>query len=280
MQFHQLTIGITLSALVVATQDASAANPPSASRASTKYEVILQQLGLQTTQLQTPQAQASQSQTPQFQPQKSMIGTTNQSPASRASTKYEVILQQLGLQTTQPQIISSQTPRLQTPQFQSQKSTETDQARQSFFSHPPQLVRAAALPNGGSSSSTYEFTLTVPKDAGQPLKAVTIAQATNIETVRFDVTNNRAFIGRRFAAGPEIHLASIGGAQPANPGEATIVFDQPVQPGNTVTIALPVQKNPDSNGVYLFGVTAYPDGENGLGQFLGYGRINFYGNSN
>jgi len=229
VQFHQFTIGITLSALVVATQDASAANPPS---------------------------------------------------ASRASTRYEVILQQLGLQTTQPQIILSQTPRPQTPQFQSQKSITTDQVGQSFFSHPPQLVRAAALPSGGSVSSTYEFTLTVPKDAGQPLKAVTIAQATNVETVKFDGINNKAFIGKRFADGPEIQLANIGGEQPANPGEATIVFDQPVQPGNTVTIALPVQKNPDSNGVYLFGVTAYPDGENGLGQFLGYGRINFYGNSN
>jgi hypothetical protein len=32
--------------------------------------------------------------------------------------------------------------------------------------------------------------------------------------------------------------------------------------------------------VYLLGVTAYPDGENGLGQFLGYGRINFDGSSN
>ncbi|MBD2021162.1 DUF2808 domain-containing protein [Leptolyngbya sp. FACHB-36] len=214
-----------------------------------------------------------------------MIGTTNQPLASRTLTKYEVILQQLGLQTTQPQTtqsqaIQSQTPQSQTPDLQSQKSIATDPARQTFFSHPPQLVRAAAFPNGGSVSSTYEFTLTVPKDAGQPLKAVTIAQATNVETVKFNGANHKAFIGRRFADGPEIRLASVGGAQPANPGEATIVFDPPVQPGSTVTIALAAQRNPSWNGVYLFGVTAYPDGKNGLGQFLGYGRINFYGNSN
>nr|WP_277883373.1 DUF2808 domain-containing protein [Nostoc flagelliforme] len=51
-------------------------------------------------------------------------------------------------------------------------------------------------------------------------------------------------------------------------------------PGNTVTIALAVRRNPIGSGVYQFGVTAYPDGENSLGQLLGYGHINFYGNSN
>jgi hypothetical protein len=45
-----------------------------------------------------------------------------------------------------------------------------------------------------------------------------------------------------------------------------------------MTIALAAQKNPTSTGVYLFGVTAYPDGENGLEQFLGYGRIHVSGN--
>ncbi|MBD2033511.1 DUF2808 domain-containing protein [Leptolyngbya sp. FACHB-321] len=211
--------------------------------------------------------------------------TASPALASHVSTKYDVTLQQLGLQTnqlqtTQSQSTPSQTPQSQTTQFRSQKSIGIGQAGQSFFSHPPQLVRAAALPNGGSVSSTYEFTLTVPQDAGQPLKAVTIAQAPSAETVKFNVTNNRASIGRRFAAGPEIRLASVRGDQSTNLGEATVVFNQPVLPGNTVTLSLPVQKNPHSSGVYLFGVTAYPEGENGLGQFLGYGRINFYGNSN
>lgn len=167
-----------------------------------------------------------------------------------------------------------------TAQIQPQKSISTAQARQTFFSHPPQLVQAAASQSGTEVPSTYEFTLTVPEDAGQPLKAVTIAQDENLETVEFDVSNSKASLGERFAAGSEIRLASVGGNQPANPGEATIVFDQPVQPGNTITIALAAQRNPTGSGVYLFGVTAYPDGENGQEQFLGYGRIHFYGNSN
>ncbi|PSB34366.1 DUF2808 domain-containing protein [Stenomitos frigidus] len=160
-------------------------------------------------------------------------------------------------------------------------STSTQlSSRQTFFAHPPSLNRVAASQSGRYTPSTYEFTLTIPADAGQPLKAVTIAQATNLETIKFDVGQSKAFAGGRFAAGPEIPLASVGGSQPANPGEVTVVFDQPLQPGSTVTVAIAANANPSFGGTYEFGVTAYPEGENGRGQFLGYGRLNFYSNSN
>lgn len=146
---------------------------------------------------------------------------------------------------------------------------------QAYFSHPPRLVRAHASQTQAYVPSTYEFTLTVPSDAGQPLKAVRIAQERNLGTVKFDVGRSKAFAGERFAAGAEIPLASIGDGQFV-PGEATIVFDQPVQPGSTVTVALEARANPAFGGVYEFGVTAFPAGDNGLGQFLGFGRINLY----
>jgi hypothetical protein len=151
---------------------------------------------------------------------------------------------------------------------------------QTFFYHPPSLTRVAASQIGAHLPSTYEFTVTVPANAGQPLKAITIAQAKNLERISFDTSRSQAFAGNRFAAGPMIPLASVGGTQPMNPSEVTVVFDQPVQPGSTVTVAIEAKENPQFGGVYEFGVTAYPAGENGLGQFLGYGRINFYGNSN
>lgn len=199
-----------------------------------------------------------------------IVTAISTSSLSHASTKYNFITLQPELQPIESQNVQSK----------SQKSVSTNQAGQTFFSHPPHLDRAAAFPNTGYVASTYEFTLTIPEDAGQPLKAVTIVQATNVETVEFDVIHSRAFIGKGRAMGSEIQLASIGGDQPSNPGEATIVFGQPVQPGTTITIALAARRNPIWNGVYLFGVTAYPDGENSLGQFLGYGRLSFYGSSN
>jgi hypothetical protein len=148
---------------------------------------------------------------------------------------------------------------------------------QTFFSASPRLVRSIASMNSPNVSSTYEFTLAVPANAGQPLKAVTIAQAENLETIQFDLNRSQAFAGDRYAAGSVIPLANIGGEQPKNSRAVTIVFAQPVQPGHTVTVALEAT-NPNFGGVYEFGVTAYPAGENGLGQFLGFGRLNFYGN--
>ncbi|OUC15285.1 MAG: hypothetical protein B0A82_08015 [Alkalinema sp. CACIAM 70d] len=150
--------------------------------------------------------------------------------------------------------------------------------RQSFFEHPPQLIRSAASQISTYTPSTYEFTIALPENARQPLKAIKITQEPNFEIVKFAANRSQAFAGNRYAAGPQIALASIGGAEdPA--GGMTIVFDQPVQPGQTVTVSLEAKANPSWSGVYLFGVTAYPEGESSRGQFLGYGRFHFYGNS-
>lgn len=144
------------------------------------------------------------------------------------------------------------------------------------FNHPPSLIRVATSSSSPNTSATYYFTLSVPKDAGELLEAVKIVQRQNVDTVAFDMNQSRAYKGNSVAGGPALSLASIGGEAPANPGEAVVVFDPPVSPGSKVTVALKAKHNPWQGGVYLFGVTAYPAGENGIGQFLGYGRIHFH----
>lgn len=144
------------------------------------------------------------------------------------------------------------------------------------FSNPPSLGRIHATEAAGSVPATYEFTISVPADAGQPLKAVRITQAESLELVDFSLNDSKAYTGKRYTTSSAVPLASIGGAD-ENPGEAMIVFARPVQPGSTVTIALSVRQNPLFAGVYNFGVTAFPEGNNQQGQFIGVGRINFYG---
>jgi len=139
------------------------------------------------------------------------------------------------------------------------------------FDHAPRLVGAsttqlAAFVSGG----TYEFTLTVPQDAGAPLQAVTISQAPNAQKVEFALNQSHAI-----ANGATVPLASIGGA---GNEDITIAFAQPVQPGSTVTISLQAVQNPGTGGVYLFGVTAYPVGDQTHGLFLGYGRVTLFSN--
>ena len=143
------------------------------------------------------------------------------------------------------------------------------------FNNPPRLIRSATSFGSPNTPSVYQFTISVPENAGEPLQAVTIMQQPNVQTITLDLNQNRAFKGDSFAGGPALHLASIGGSQPQTAHQVMVVFDPPVNPGSTVTVELRSLGNP-TLGVYLFGVTAYPAGENGIGQFLGYGRLQFY----
>lgn len=150
---------------------------------------------------------------------------------------------------------------------------------QTFFEQSPVLLRVSSSQPAVNSPATYQFTLKVPENAGAPLQAVTISQAVNPEYVQFDVSDSRAFTGNKYARGSELALANVGGSAPSSAEGVTIVFEKPVQPGSTVTIGLDVNSNPTVGGNYLFGVTAYPAGEKGLGQFLGYRPVVIYSNS-
>lgn len=151
---------------------------------------------------------------------------------------------------------------------------------QTLFDRSPLLLRAAASSVAvGWSGATYQFTISIPEEAGEPLQAVRITQNFDNANIAFSLNESRAFLGDSFAGGHELTLASIGGSQSSEEDEVTVVFDSPVPPGSTVTIALKAQRNPDRGGYYSFGITAFPAGENGVGQFLGYGRLYFYENS-
>jgi len=146
------------------------------------------------------------------------------------------------------------------------------QATTGQFEHAPRLVSATTTQRASFvSQGTYDFTLTVPENAGAPLQAVTISQAANPHTIEFAVNHSRAI-----ASGTTVPLSSIGGG---NSNDVTIVFEHPVQPGSTVTISLPANRAPGIEGIYRFGVTAYPVGDETNGLFLGYGRVDLFNNS-
>lgn len=143
----------------------------------------------------------------------------------------------------------------------------------SYFDHSPHLVRTAASNVLAHTPSAYEFTIQVPSDAGAALQTVRIVQEQNLDRVSFDPAQSRAFLGDNIAREQSVSLAAIGGELPQNRNEATVTFNPPIQPGQTVTVVLDATANPWNGGVYLFGVTAYPEGDQSSGLFLGYGRI-------
>ncbi|MBD3885266.1 DUF2808 domain-containing protein [Phormidium tenue FACHB-886] len=148
---------------------------------------------------------------------------------------------------------------------------------QVYFDHPPALLDASTTQRQtATSSAVHYFTLSVPADAGEPLQRVEIAQrdsSNSVKLIRYEADETRAFLGTRRDRQSELTLGET--TYDRDSQTISVSFDPPVPPGETVTIGLRPVRNPLQDGIYLFGVTAFPAGENPSGQFLGYGRLTF-----
>jgi hypothetical protein len=144
-----------------------------------------------------------------------------------------------------------------------------------YFAQPPRLVEAVTTLNSINVwGATYYFTVRLPDNAGEPLQKVTIYQQEGGEYVRFDLKGSFAFQGTRPNQGQRLTIQDVTSDRETQ--SVSITFAGAVKPGKTVTIALKPIQNPNTAGVYLFGVKAFPTGDKSHGQFLGFGRLHFY----
>jgi Protein of unknown function (DUF2808) len=147
-----------------------------------------------------------------------------------------------------------------------------------YFVQPPRLLDTATTFNDVNVwGATYYFTVRLPENAGESLQRITINQREGVDNIRFDLKDSFAFEGTRNNEGQNLEFKDAISNHKTQTVELT--FDPPVSPGKTITIALKPVQNPMVEGVYLFGVTAFPAGEISHGQFLGYGRLQFYRHS-
>lgn len=141
-----------------------------------------------------------------------------------------------------------------------------------YFANVPRLENARTTYNSARVfGATYYFTLHVPDDAGEPLQRVVFNQQQGVDPISFNLKRTQAYMNQQ-----KKQLLPIAEASTDEKGSISIFFDPPISPGETITIGLRPYRNPRSSGVYLFGVTAFPQGEQAHGQFLGYGRLHFY----
>ncbi|MHC5595734.1 MAG: DUF2808 domain-containing protein [Nostoc sp.] len=146
-----------------------------------------------------------------------------------------------------------------------------------YFVQPPRLVEATTTYKDVNFwGGTYYFTINLPENAGESLQKVTIAQKEGVENIRYNLDDTRAFVGRRLRKETQLTLGAVTNERETR--TVSINFNPPVTPGQIVTIALRPVSNPSFSGVYLLGVTAFPVGEKSHGQFLGFGRFQFYSN--
>lgn len=146
------------------------------------------------------------------------------------------------------------------------------------FEKSPRLVDVITTQDSTSVwGAKYYFTMEIPENAGEPLSKVTIQQREGVEEIRFQLEKTFAFEGNHTHKGEPLTVQSV--TQDEATGEISVIFDRPITPGTIFTIGLKPGRNPDYSGVYLFGVTAFPQGEKPLGLYLGVGRLHFYRSS-
>lgn len=146
------------------------------------------------------------------------------------------------------------------------------------FIRPPQFLDAFTTNDRVMRRhATYFFTLDLPDDADAPLQSVVIAPQNltrYLQPYRLDDTV--AFAGTPGAAESDLGLGNVSVDEDSK--AVTVSFEPPVSPGQLVTIGLRPQRNPRLDGIYVFRVTAVPEGDQPQAHIAGHGRLNFTGN--
>lgn len=119
----------------------------------------------------------------------------------------------------------------------------------------------------------YYFVLSLSPQAGKSLERVVIKPLTNQEAIYFVPSRTQAF-GQQ----PRDRQFPLGSVT-VNPEtyDLTITFQPPIPPGEVITLAISPNRNPALDGVYQFGITAFPvGGDKAIGQQIGTARLTFY----
>jgi hypothetical protein len=163
-------------------------------------------------------------------------------------------------------------------------SAEAVQLRdgKTYFVQLPLLLGAETTVNRIYSwNATYYFAIALPQNMGEPLQKLEIFQTEGFDKVDFYSNETIAYLqspsGDRVAITTKTEVLP---SQDNNRQKVTITFNPPIPASNELNSKLVVGlrpvRNPRYDGVYLFGVTASPQGDRPNPQFLGYGRLSFY----
>lgn len=151
----------------------------------------------------------------------------------------------------------------------------TEYIPQVAFRKAPRLLDIYTTFNSvRSRSAKYYFDITIPDDAGAPLKKVEIEMRQGQETIYYRLEKTFAYLGTHRRRGEELAIEQV--SLDEETGIITVEFLDAIPPGTTLTVRLKPTRNPDYSGVYVFGVTAIPQGANPYALYLGSRSISFY----
>lgn len=166
-------------------------------------------------------------------------------------------------------------PQIETPQTPSEPANEpvrepglTPATNPAISFRRPLRVNSVRVPISWQyRQSEYLFTLDFPADAVEPLKKIVFEQVEGVDYPYYDTDDSYAL-----AADGRTPLP-ISVTDDSDKRTITVEFDQPVEPGGEITVALRA-RNP-RDGIYVYKLAAYPAGAT-EGQYAGVERLNFY----
>lgn len=144
------------------------------------------------------------------------------------------------------------------------------------FNSPPRLTDFVTLDTyTNERHPTYYVTVNLLPEAGESLETLTVSLIEGRFTrLNYRTDGIRVFAGTRRDRGPEYSVAVADFDDDSQ--TLTIQLAEPAEPGQLITFALDLVRNPRWDGVYLYDVTAAPAGENPRFQRIGTGRIHIY----
>ena len=155
------------------------------------------------------------------------------------------------------------------------KPTIAREVNTAYFTKAPRLLGASTTYSGVRVRyAKYYFNVEIPKDAGNHLQQIVIAQRQGQEEIEFRLDETVAYLGTNRNKEEQIAIAEV--IQNEETGEIKVILENPIPPDTTFTVALKPRRNPFFDGVYLFGVTVFPQGDDPTGLYLGAGRLQFY----
>lgn len=145
-----------------------------------------------------------------------------------------------------------------------------------FFNQSPRLLNVMTTFQGiRIPFPSYYYTIELPAQSGESLQRVMINKRQGSDTIHYNTDQTIAFEGTQDSRGDSIKVKDTQWDE--NSETLTITLDTPVSPGKVFTIGLKPKKNPEFSGIYLFGVTVFPVGNNPMHLYLGNGQLHFYG---
>lgn len=155
--------------------------------------------------------------------------------------------------------------------FSYPSSAQVSPRNLSFFRSSPRLTRSVTTFSFADVISTYIFEIEIPQNAGNNLQKIIINQQKNTETITFFPDKTKVFILNQNQKPLDVNsILNVNN----NQNEIIINLSQPANPGDKIRLAIKA-KNPLYGGIYQFGITVYPEGNNPQSLYLGIARFHF-----